>query len=149
MKFTTTIVQGEKSATGIEVPEEVVASLGPGRRHAVTVTLGGHTYRNSVAPMGGKFMIGLSAENREASGVSGGDTVEVDVQLDTAPRVIEVPPALAEGLAADPVANEFFQSLSYSKQQRFTLPVAAAKTDETRARRVVKAIEALREGRLI
>jgi hypothetical protein len=149
MRFTTTIVSGTGNTTGIEVPEEVVASLGPGRRYPVSVSLRGYTYRSTVAPMGGVYMISLSAENRTAAGVEGGDEVEVDVELDTAPRVIEVPEPLAEALVADPAAKAFFESLSYSKQQRYTLPVKDAKTDETRERRVTKAMDALREQRLL
>lgn len=148
MKYTTTIVQSGNT-TGIDVPSEVMAALGPGRRHFVKVTLGGHTYRSSAVFYQGQFMISLSAENREAAGVAGGDVVDVEVELDTEPRTVQVPPALAQALAADAQAAAFFESLSVSKQKRFTLSIEGAKTDETRQRRLDKAIAALREGRMI
>jgi uncharacterized protein YdeI (YjbR/CyaY-like superfamily) len=97
--------------------------------------------------MGGRFMVGVSATVREEAGVAGGDVVDVDLELDTEPRVVEVPPDLAEALARDATAKRFFDGLSYSKQQWFTLSVEGAKKPETRKRRVDKAIEMLREGR--
>lgn len=149
MRYTTTIVQSGGHTTGIEVPEDVMAALGPGKRHPVRVSLNGHTYRSSAVSYQGRFMISLSAENRDAAGVVGGDEVEVDVELDTEPRVVEVPEALAQALAADDHAKMFYDSLSVSKQKRFTVPVADAKTEETRQRRVDKAMQALREGRVL
>src|SRR6478735_497064 len=98
MKYTTTIVQIGNN-TGIAVPAEVVTALGAGKKPPVTVTLNGYTYRSSIATVDGTSMISLSAANRTAAGVDGGYTLEVDVQIDTAPRVIEVPPVLAEALA--------------------------------------------------
>jgi hypothetical protein len=148
MRYTTTIYQSGNT-TGVPVPEEVMTALGPAKRHLVVVTFNGHTYRSSAVSYEGQFMISLSAANRAAAGVAGGDTVEVDVVLDTEPRVVEVPPELAAALAQDPAARTFYETLSASKQKRFTLPVADAKTDETRTRRVEKAITALREGRLL
>ena len=73
MRFRATIKQSGRTATGIRVPEEVVAALGSGKRPAVRVTIGGHPYRSTVAPMGGAFMIGVSAENRARAGVAAGD----------------------------------------------------------------------------
>ena len=132
--------------TGIAVPTEIVKSLGSGKRPPVTVTLNGYTYRSSIATMGGEFMISLSAENRAAAGVAGGDTLEVDIALDTAPRVIEVPPDLAEALAAVPEAQAFFDSLSYSNKRRHVEPNLAAKTDETRQRRIANSVARFAEG---
>ena len=101
MKFLTVIELGGKTATGFRVPEEVVQALGSGKRPAVTVRIGPHTYRSTVAAYGDVYMLPLSAENREAAGVAAGDEVEVEVALDTAPRVIEVPDDLAAALDAD------------------------------------------------
>ena len=78
---------GGKTATGIPVPDDVVAGLGAGRRPAVVVTIGDHTYRSTVAVMGGRSMIPLSAEHRGLAGVAAGDDVEVHLELDDAPRV--------------------------------------------------------------
>jgi hypothetical protein len=144
VKFTTTILQGGKTATGIVVPDAVVEALGGGKRAKVAVTLNGYTYRSSLAVMGGRTMVGVSGEVRERAGVAGGDTLEVDVVLDTAPREVAVPAALAEALASDPAAKAKFESLSYSGRLRHALDVETAKTPETLAKRLVKVMTALR-----
>ena len=147
MRFRATILLAGKTATGIRVPDEVVAALGPSRRPPVRVTINGHTYRSTVARMGGEYLLGVSAENREGAGVAAGDQVDVDLELDTEPRVLAVPADLAGALDQDPDARRAFDGLSYSRKQRLVLPVEQAKTPETRQRRVAKAVEALREGR--
>jgi len=147
MHFRTTILQAGKTATGIEVPEAIVTALGSGKRAKVLVTINGFTYRNSVAPMGGVYMVGVSDEVRRAAGVAGGDVVDVDIELDTAPREVEVPADLAAALDAEPGARRTFDGLSYSNKSWHTSQIAGAKTDETRQRRLAKSIEALREGR--
>jgi hypothetical protein len=147
MHFRTTILQAGKTATGIEVPEAIVTALGSGKRAKVLVTINGYTYRNSVAPMGGVYMIGVSDEVRRAAGVAGGDVVDVELELDTAPREVEVPPDLAAALDAEPAARRTFDALSYSNKSWHTSQIAGAKTDETRQRRLAKSIEALRAGR--
>lgn len=146
MKFTTTIV-GSGNKAGIEVPEEVVAALGGGRKPPVVVTINGASYRSSIAVMGGKNMIGVSAVNRELTGASAGDTVEVDVEVDTQPRVVEVPDDLAAALDAEPAAKAFYATLNYSSQRRYVEPLADAKTAETRSRRVAKVVADLVAGK--
>jgi Bacteriocin-protection, YdeI or OmpD-Associated/Domain of unknown function (DUF1905) len=141
VKFRTTILQNDKTATGIHVPDEVVASLGAGKRPKVAVTINGYTYRSS------RFMVGVSATVREGAGVAGGDTVDVDIELDTAPREVAVPPDFAEALKREPDAKRFFEGLSYSKQQWHVLSIEGAKTPETRQRRIDKSVGMLREGR--
>lgn len=143
MKFEATVELGGKTATGIEVPAEVVTALGKGKRPPVTVTINGHTYRSTIAVMGGRSMVGVSAENREQSGVAAGDVVSVDIELDTAPREVEVPADLQAALAADPAAHEHFENISNSKKRQLVDPIGQAKTAETRARRVAKAIDVL------
>jgi hypothetical protein len=147
MKFSAIIEQGDRTATGIEVPAEVVASLGSSKHPKVRVTIKGYTYRSSVASMGGRFMLGVSAKVREGAGVAGGDKVTVDIALDTEPREVVVPPDFAAALKRHSDAKRVFDGLSYSKKQRFVLPIDDAKTAETRQRRIDKAITALREGR--
>ena len=147
MRFRATIKQGGKTATGIEIPAEIVAGLGSSKHPKVRVTINGYTYRSSVASMGGRFMLGVSATVREGAGVAGGDTVDIDIELDTEPREVIVPPDLAAALKRDAKASRVFEALSYSKKQRFVLPIEDAKTAETRQRRVDKTIGALREGR--
>lgn len=147
MRFHTTILQNDKTATGIQVPDEVVESLGAGKRPAVTVTINGFIYRNTIAVMGGVYMVGISAENRAGAGVAGGDEVDVDIELDTAPRVVEVPTDLAAALDAEPAARATFDGLSYSNKSWHALQITGAKTDETRQRRIAKSVDILRQGR--
>jgi hypothetical protein len=148
MRFRTTIIQEGKTATGFRVPDDVVAALGSGRRPAVTVTINGYTYRNTVAVFGGVSMIGVSAEHRAGARIAGGDEVEVDLELDTAPRVVTLPDDFAAALDAEPDARRTFDGLSYSNRSWHVLQVTGAKTDETRSRRIAKSIEALRAGRI-
>jgi hypothetical protein len=147
LRFRATVILGGKTATGFEVPDDVVEALGRGKRPPVRVTVGDHTYRSTIAVMGGAFLLPLSAENREAAGVAAGDEVDVTVELDDAPREIEVPPDLAIALRKEKEAKAFFESLSYSRQRWFTESITSAKKPETRARRVAKAVEMLRERR--
>jgi hypothetical protein len=147
MRFHSVVQLGGKTATGIPVPEEVVTSLGSSKRPPVRVTINGHTYRSTLASRSGQFMLPISAENRSSAGVAAGDEVEVDIELDTAPREVTVPPDLAEALERDVDAKRFFEELSYSQKQRHVLPIEQAKTAETRHRRIAKALSMLREGR--
>ncbi len=147
MRFRTTIEQNGKTATGIRVPDEVVEALGSGKRPAVTVTINGYTYRNTIAVMGGVFMVGVSAEHRAGAGVAGGDEVDVDIALDTAPREVIVPDDFAAALDAAPKARATFDGLSYSNRSWHVLQVTGARTDETRQRRIGKSVDMLREGR--
>jgi Domain of unknown function (DUF1905)/Bacteriocin-protection, YdeI or OmpD-Associated len=148
MKFRTVIKLSGKTATGIEVPPEVVPALGSGKRPAVSVRINGYTYRSTVAPMGGVFMLPVSAEVRECAGVAAGDKVDVELESDTAPREVIVPADLARALEGDANAKRFFEGLSYSKQQRVVLPLEGAKTAETRAKRLEKVIGIMHEGRI-
>ena len=147
MRFRAEVELGGKTATGLRVPSEVVEALGAGRRPPVRVTIGGHTYRSTVASRGGVYLLPLSAENRAGAGVTAGDEVEVDVELDDAPREVLVPDDLAAALAGDEAARTTFEALPFSHKQRHVLAVEDAKTPETRARRVEKAVVTLREGR--
>jgi len=147
MKFRAVIQLGGKTATGIEVPAEVVADLGPGKRPPVRVTIGGHTYRSTVAVMGGAFLLPVSAEVRKSAGIAAGDEVEVDLELDTEPREVIVPPDFADALDQAPDARRYFAGLSYSNQRRYVQSIEDAKTAETRQRRITKAVSALQAGR--
>jgi hypothetical protein len=148
MRFHTTILRSDKTATGIQIPDEVIEALGSGRRPAVKVTINGFTYRSTVAVMGGAYMVGVSAENRAGAGVAGGDEVDVDIELDTAPREVTVPAGLAAALDAEPAARRTFDGLSYSNKSWHVLQYTGAKTDETRQRRLSRSIDALKEGRI-
>jgi hypothetical protein len=147
MRFRATIEQTGKTSTGIRVPDAIVEGLGSGRRPAVTVTIKGYTYRNTVAVMGAEYWVGVSAEHRAGAGVVGGEEVDVEMALDTAPREVDVPPDLAAALDAEPAARATFDALSYSNRSWHVLQVAGAKTDETRQRRIARSVEMLKEGR--
>lgn len=130
---------------GIQVPEDIVLSFGVGKRVPVVVTIdGGYRYRNTISSMGGRYLISFNAETRAATGRAGGDEVEVTLEHDTAPRTVEMPEALATALAGDPAAAAAWQKLAPSHQKEHARAIAEAKGDDTRARRVAKAIEALR-----
>lgn len=144
MRFRTVIQLRGTTATGIQVPEEVVASLGAGKRPQVRVTIGNYTDPSSVATMGGEFLLPISAEVRKGAGVEAGDEIDVDIELDTQPREVTVPPDFAEALDRDADASRFFDGSSFSNRRRFVLQIEDAKTAETRQRR----IDTLREGRI-
>jgi hypothetical protein len=148
MKFRTTLLQAEKNATGIQIPDEVVASLGAGKRPPVRITINGYRYRNTVAVMGGVFMVGVSAEHRKGAGISGGDAIEVEIELDTEPRLVTVPPDFQAALDQAADAQRFFAGLSYSNQRRHVLAIEEAKTAETRQRRIDKALSQLSAGKV-
>lgn len=147
MKFRATVELGSKTATGIEVPEDLVAALGSSRRPPVTVTIGGHSYRTTVARMGGRFLVPLSAENRTAAGVAAGDLVDVDIEPDPTAREVDVPADLAEALARDDAARATFDGLSFTHRKEWVRWVEEAKKAETRAMRLAKTVESLRAGK--
>lgn len=144
-KLRTTIELGGKTATGFLVPDAVVEGLGGGKRPAVKITVGRHTYRTTVFARGGRFMIPLSAENRTAAGVSAGDDVEVTIELDSEPRVVSVPPDLAAALDAVPAARKQFDASPFSHRKEWVRSVEDAKKPETRQRRIEKEVSTLRE----
>lgn len=144
MRFRATVLLNGKTATGIEVPAAVVDELGSGRKPRVTVTIRAHTYRSTVATMSGRFMLPLSADNRAKAGVAAGDEVDVTVELDTAQRTVEVPPDLAAALDAEPTARANFDKLSFSHRREHVEAVLGAKKEETRRRRIEKAVAMLR-----
>lgn len=143
MRFTAELELNGRTATGIEVPPSVMDGLGGGRRPLITVTLNGHGYRSAIGIMDGRSMIPVSAEHRAAAGIAAGDRVEVTIELDTEKREVEVPPDLQRELAARPRADAAFGKLSNSGKKRHVLSIEGAKTEETRRRRIAKAIEQL------
>jgi len=147
MRFRALIELGGKTATGMQVPEDVVAGLGSSKRPAVRVTIRGFTYRSTIAVMGGRFLLPVSAEVRASAGVAAGDEVDVDVELDTEPRVLELPDDFLIALEAEPAAKNFFDGLSYSNRQRLVLAAEGAKAADTRQRRLATTVDRLREGR--
>ncbi|MEV7946378.1 YdeI/OmpD-associated family protein [Streptomyces rubiginosohelvolus] len=142
MKFRTTMFQSGNN-TGIEVPEDVVEALGAGKRPPVNVTVNGYAYRSTIAPMGGQYLIPFSSDKRKATGIGGGDAIEVELTLDTAPRTVEPPEDLAAALAAAPGAAEAFADLSPSRQKAHVTSIEGAKAQETRERRIAKTVAEL------
>ena len=135
MRFETTMLLTGNN-TGIEVPPDVIEALGAGRKPPVTVTVNGYEYRSSVAVMGGRHLIPFSSDKRAATGIQGGDPIVVDVEVDTAPRTVEVPDDLAAALDASPAARAAFDALSPSARKAHVTNVESAKAAETRERRV-------------
>lgn len=147
MKFRAVLESTGRTTTGIAVPDEVVEALGGGGKPKVVATVNGYAFRTSIARMGDRYLLGVSAERRTAAGVSAGDVLDVGVELDTAPRTVDVPDDLAAALAAEPAARQFWDTLSYSNQQWHALQVTGAKSADTRARRVARSIQMLRARR--
>ncbi len=147
MKFHTTLRKFGANNTGIEVPEEVLTALGRGRRVKVVATVNGYTYRTSIAPSMGLILMPFSSEHRKATGLVGGEEIDVDVVPDDAPREVTVPDDLAAALAGAPAAAEFFAGLSFTNQRTYVEWIESAKKAETRDARVLKAVELLREGK--
>lgn len=146
MRVRTVIELNGKTATGMRVPAEVVEGLGSSKRPPVRVTINGYTYRSSVAPMGGAYMLPVSAEVRAGAGVAAGDEVEAEIELDNAPREVTLPPDFAAALDAAPEARRFFDGLSYSNKRALVTAIEAAKAPETRQRRIAKTVASLSEG---
>lgn len=136
MKFRAIVEQNGKTATGIRVPDEIVDALGAGKRPAVRVTVDGYSYRSSIGVMNGVSMLPLSAEHRWGAGVTAGDAVDVEIELDTEPREVVVPADLETALAGNAEAQRSFNELSYSARRRHVLSVESARTPETRRRRI-------------
>jgi hypothetical protein len=144
MNFSAVLELHGKTATGIEVPPDLVAALGGGKRPAVSVSLNGFVYRSTLGSMGGKFLIPVAAEVREQAGVKAGETVVVGLELDTAERTVEVPAELAEAFAGDPALENVWAAQSFSVRKEQARSIETAKKAETRASRVAKTLELLR-----
>jgi hypothetical protein len=143
--FRTTLSATGGNNVAIVVPEDVVTAFGRGKRVPVVVTIDGdYRYRNTIASMGGRFLISFNAETRKATGRGAGDEVDIRLDVDEAPRVVEVPDDLAAELARDDGAKAAWEKLSYSHQRAHAESITGAKAADTRARRVAKVLNALR-----
>ena len=142
MKFKTKLLQGEtKNVAGIVVPDAIVTALGGGKRAPVKITLNGYSYHSTLAVMGGKSMVGVAAEHRANAKVKGGDTVEIDIVVDSAPREVKLPADLVAALKrAD--ARAAFDALAPSRRKEFVRAIEEAKAADRRERRIAKAVEA-------
>src|SRR3954464_11905344 len=142
-----TTVAASGNNTGIVVPEEVIERLAAGKRPPVLVTVNGYDYRSTVAVMGGRYMIGISAAVRQATGLRGGDPIRVTLAVADSPREVDVPADFAAALAADEGVGAFFEKLSNSLQRYHVDSINAAKSPETRQRRIEKAVSLFRDGK--
>jgi hypothetical protein len=142
MKFKTRLRGGKtKNVVGIVVPDDVVIALGGGKRAPVRISLKGYSYLSTLAVMSGRSMVGVAAEHRDKAKVKGGDLVEVDIVLDTAPRAIQIPTDLALALTRSG-ARPRFDALAPSRRKEFVRAIEAAKAEETRERRIAAAVQA-------
>jgi hypothetical protein len=142
MKFSTTMVQMGNN-TGIEVPSDVVTALGAGKRPPVNVNVNGYEYRSTVAPMGGKYLLPFSADRRKESGIHGGDAIDVELTLDSAPRTVEAPDDLQAALNSSATAAAAWDKLAYTHRKEHVRSVLDAKKTETRARRIAAVVAKL------
>lgn len=147
MRFRAELESTGRTATGFEVPESIVEDLGGGGHPKITATVNGFKFRTSIAKMGGRYLLGVNAERRQEAGITAGEALDIDVELDLAPRQIDVPDDLAAALEGNPKARAFWETLSYSKKSWHTLNVKGAKNPETRAARIAKSVVMLSEGR--
>src|SRR5690242_4276629 len=145
MRFESVVELGGRTATGIPVPDEVIAALGSSKRPPVTVTVNGHRYRTTAVRMGGRFLVPLSAEHREAAGVAAGQRITVEIENDTAAREVALPDDLAA--AMDDATRTTYDELAYTHRKEWVRWVEEAKRPETRATRIAKTVDALREGK--
>ncbi|WP_229069176.1 YdeI/OmpD-associated family protein [Actinoplanes sp. DH11] len=147
MKFRAELQRTGGTTTGFQVADEIVAALGGGGRPKVVVRVNGYEFRSSIAKMGGEYWLGVSAERRAAAGVEGGQSYDLEVELDSAPRTVETPADLAAALDAEPEAKAFWEGLSVSNRRWHAEQLTSARTDETRARRLAKSLGLLRAGK--
>ncbi|MEV0097308.1 YdeI/OmpD-associated family protein [Streptomyces sp. NPDC050738] len=142
MKFRA-FVEPPEPMRGLEVPSEVVTALDAGVRPPVTITVNGHSWKSRLALLRGRHLIGLSNASRRAAGVVTGDEVEVEVELDTEPRVVVEPDDFARALDEAPLARAAYDGLAYSHKRMHVHAIESAKKPETRQRRIEKAVTAL------
>ena len=131
--------------TAIQISSEIIEQLGSGRRPLVRMTIKNYTYRSAVAVMDGQFLVSLSAENRQAAGVKGGEDVDVTIALDVEPRTVELPQDLKAALVKAK-ALDAFNATAPSMRKEYVRQVEEAKARETRDRRIAKIVEKLSAG---
>ena len=144
----TATLQERGPAAAVVLDDEQVSAVGEGaKRFPVVANVNGYSWRTTVTRMRGEFLLGLSREVREAAGVDAGDSVDVEIELDTAPREVDVPEALATALRGDPAAEAAFGALAYTHRKEYARWIDEAKREDTRQRRVVQALEMIRAGK--
>lgn len=147
MRITAELQSTGGNTAGFEIPDAVVTELGGGGRPKVVVRVNDFEFRSSIARMGGRYLLGMSQDRRQAAGITPGQVLDLEISLDTQERTIDVPADLAAALAAEPAARATFDGLSFSNQRYHVDQINAAKASATRERRIAKAIETLAAGR--
>jgi Bacteriocin-protection, YdeI or OmpD-Associated/Domain of unknown function (DUF1905) len=145
MKFRARVIPSG-NATAVVVPANIVAALDSGPRPLISVSINGHTWRSRVALMRGQCLVGISAANRAASGIAEGESVDVDLKLDTEPRVVRPPVDLAKALKKDPQARAAFERLPYGLKRKHVAAIEDAKSPEVRERRIVALVARMRSA---
>jgi uncharacterized protein YdeI (YjbR/CyaY-like superfamily) len=145
MKFKAKVIPSG-NATGVEIPAKVMKALGPSARPPIVITIHGHSWRSRVARMRGQILIGISAANRAASGIAEGEQIEVDVALDSEPRIVAEPADVAKALKGEPKARAAFDRLPFGLKRKHVADIEAAKSPETRERRIAKLVATLRSA---
>ena len=143
MRWTGELGKGGGNTAGFVIPDDVVDALGGGRRPKVTVTIDGYAWRSSIANMGGQFMLGVSQAHRAASGLTPGETYAVDLELDTAPRTVDLPDDLARAIDAQTGARARWDALAFTHQREQVDLVEGARKPETRTRRIERCLAML------
>jgi Bacteriocin-protection, YdeI or OmpD-Associated/Domain of unknown function (DUF1905) len=146
VRLTATLVPRGPAAAVVLADEQVAVGEGA-KRFPVVATVNGYAWRTTVTRMRGEFLLGLNRAVRQEAGVEAGDAVEVKLELDTAPREVELPEALANALAGDSEARAAFARLAYTHRKEYARWIHEAKRDETRRRRVAQALALLRQGK--
>jgi hypothetical protein len=144
VRFSTRMTRTGVNTTGVVVPTELIAELGAGARPPVIAKINDYVFRTTVGVMNGRSMLSFSAQHREASGIGGDDPIEVQLSLDTQPRIAEVPEDLAQALAAETALAAAFEKLAPSRRKAIVENVVTAKSTETRARRIAAIIDRIR-----
>ncbi|OYO19693.1 2-isopropylmalate synthase [Enemella evansiae] len=143
MKLSLPLTQITTSNTAFVIPDEILEELGGGRRPPVRVTIAGQQLALRIAPMGGRNLIGLTKANKAKLGVEAGETYQLEIELDTAERTVEVPDDLAAALADRPAARAAWDNLSYTRRKEAAASLTGAKKPETRQRRLAGILDTL------
>ncbi len=132
--------------TGIEVPDEVIEELNAGKRSSLMVRVNGYVYQVTPGVMDGRTMLSFSADHRQKSGLQGGDEIHVELAVATTPPEVEMPDDFRKALEESDT-KAFFDSLSNSLQRYHCDQINGAKTEETRQRRIEKAVGLFKQGK--
>ena len=145
MKFKAKVIPSG-NATAVEVPAAAIDKLNAGARPPVVIAINGHTWRSRVAAMRGMHLIGISAANRKASAISEGDLVEVQLELDVEPRTVEEAADVAAALNQRRAVRAAFERLPFGLRRKHIAGIEAAKSPETRSRRIAKLVSELEQA---